>query len=838
MTQSTRNQTAIAWALAGLIVTAPHLLGGTFCWTTLILAIAATVLAGTAAWAWGASQQSVAADPLAIALGLLLCLTALHAVPLPLSIAELIASDAVDHAEATHALLAMPAPTSVPMTLDPGRTHERLLYGVAVWCVFCIAMLVSERRRSLVLGAVALSGVLIALSDLAHLAVSAKSVYGLYHPAYMVARGPLLNPNNLAGMLALSTPVCLGLAARADETRIYWLAGAVITGASCLVANSRGGTASLVAGVVLFAGLLWLRGGPSAAQTRRRKEKGSTRRLRTALVPLVALITSFVVVHFAASTPLDTSYSNLSKLDMLGQEVRFVAEGGLRAVLGFGRGALPAVFSGARFPLGRVMHAENSLLQYAIDYGAPVALLLAAYIAVRLFRGLLRWRSVTQLGGVCGCVAIGLQSFADFGLELTGIAIPAAACLAAALSRGSEAEAAGATAEPARARSAGTLTWLSAAAGTIVVTFAAAPALRNDAYAMQLELQRRAQSASSDFFWPLYRTTLLSHPADPALTMLGAARKTRDLDADAWPWIERTMALAPQWGAPRVLAAHWLLHRRQQNRAVQALAQAAERDPVLAVRTLCDWLSRTPRAEVVFMVLPAKNPQRHHVLNDAAVCLSAEPTEADKVDGVLLAEDASHLRANVRTLRRAHRRGEYATVADKARALQQLYPGEADPYMLEAAALAALKQPDRAAQVLVDGVARVERRIPLLLALITFSARSGNERAMRDVIPQIRVASSGDPKTMAQALAKLASAENSLGNYAHALSAARDAYELDPLPNTLGLVAAAAEQLGQSAYALDAWDRACREAPTNKSFCGAHQALAKRLRAERDQGVP
>jgi hypothetical protein len=839
MTQMTRHQTAIVWALAGLVVIAPHLLGGIFAWGSLSLAIAATLLAGTVAWAWSDDQRSRRSEPVAFALGAVLLLTVAHALPLPVWFARLLAPEAVRHTFAVHDLLGMVHPHAVPMTLDPGRTHERALYAVAVWATFCAALLVSTRRGSLLFAAVGVSGVLIALSDLGHRVFEATSVYGLYVPAYTAARGPILNANNLAGMLAMSTPVCLGLAARKRETRIYWGAGAVITGATCLLANSRGGTAALAAGVILFAAILWL--GPSQSRRARKAERWTPRRLTIALVPLVALVMSFVVAHFAANTPLDTNYANLSKLDMLYAELRFLAEDGARSLIGVGRGALPAVFAAAGSPKGQVIHAENFALQYAIDFGIPFAVLCIGVVTVQVYRALLRWHSVAQLGALCGCVAIGLQNLFDFSLELTGIAVPAAACLAAGLAGNSSRAAADAGAAGVRSHAslAGSLAWVSAAAGAMVVTVFGGAALRNDVFVSRLDLQRRVGTASGDDFWPLYRESVLSHPADPALAMLGASRKVHEDKNDAWPWLERAAHLAPRWGGPHVLAAHWLLRHGQQDRAVAALRSAAEWDPNLTLPTLCDWLSRAAYAQVVFMVAPEQSGlSREIVLNRGANCLSATPDEAQKVDAVLLRELPDHLLASLRQLRRRISRHEYAAAIAEARAMQQHHPERAELYVLEAEALIASNDPARAARVLSEGVVRVQNRPMLLMALIGTNARAGDAKGMRDAVEQLRVSSAGNRQEIARALAALSSGESTLGNHAQALRAAREAYDIASDASYLALAAGAAERLGHTDIALDTWTQACREAPSHPTFCSSRDALTKRLASQTSAITP
>jgi tetratricopeptide (TPR) repeat protein len=806
-------------------------LGGIFAWTTVCLTIASAAAAVLALRdARSAKEAADDAEPLALVLGILVCVTAIQATPLPQFIAHLLAPDAVEHAAAARALLGLPAPHATAFTLDPARTYERVLYGATICAIFCAARLESRQRRGSVHVAVALSGLMIALSHLVHVLLDAKRVYGLYLPLYTEARGPLLNPNNLAGFLALTTPVCLGLAMHRSAKRAWWLAAAVMTAATCVFADSRGGTAALVGGVALYGVAFWWSASQRARSLARMAPAshtgGSSRKwIAVAVGFSAAAITlgmAFALARIAAQHPLDATYEDLSKLDLMREEATFLSRSGVRMWMGFGRGAFPAVFSAARFGTGRAIYAENFALQYAIEFGVPTAALFLGATLLRVSTAMVACRSPLELGGLCGCIAIATQNLADFSLELTGIAIPAAACLAASLPS---------TTGRLQFANIKAITRGSVAIAVVALLSFGLSAVVNDSRVVQRELERQLYIRSSkNAFWKLYRSAALSHPADPGIAALGAARKSVEGSKQAWPWFERALLLAPDWGSTHLWAANWLLVQRKQDSALDQLKLALERDPTQGLRTLCDWLSRAPYAEVVFRVAPSEGARRWYVLDGSAACLPLHDKESAKVDAVLLAEQPTQFAANLRTLQRRLKVEDALEVARDAHALRLLHPRNVAAYQVEAEALLAAKQPARAVAALSEGLGRVSDQASLLTELAVAQAHSHDETAMRDTIEQLRMASSGDVRRLAQASITLSRAEAELGNHARALKAARDSYDLLPTARALGVAAVEAQILGQTDYALQTIEQACQ---MDRSFCPSRDAMVAAARASR-----
>jgi tetratricopeptide (TPR) repeat protein len=297
----------------------------------------------------------------------------------------------------------------------------------------------------------------------------------------------------------------------------------------------------------------------------------------------------------------------------------------------------------------------------------------------------------------------------------------------------------------------------------------------------------------------------------------------------AWPWLERALTLAPDWGSTHIWAAEWLLQQRHQERALDQLSKAAALDPQQALPTLCSWLSRAPYAQVALRVAPEAGPRRTHILDGSAACL---PTaEAAKIDELLLRTEPRHYAANIRTLKRRLARGDAAEVASAAHALQAVHPSEVEPYYLEAQALQARGQPSGAVAALRKGLGQVRDR-PFLLTLLALAyARARDGAGLRDTVEQLHYLSAGDPRRVAHALVTLAQGESELGNDARSLKAAREAYDLVPDPHTLAHSARAAERLGHYDFALRSWERVCHELPNHPDYCKLHASLRDRLTA-------
>ncbi len=825
--------------LAVLAVGAPHLLAGTHAWAGLSLAMGSCVVLGLALYADSrGGRQSDDVEPVAILLALMLTVTVAHALPLPASVAAHLAPEALENAQQTALGMGTLAPSVVAFSLDPGRTRERVLFGVAIFAAFCAARLSARQsRRASVLGAVAAGAALIAVSDLIHRATGATLVYGVFSPGDAAPRGPLLNPNNLAGFLALGFPICLGLATKASAgPRWIWaLLGAVVA-ATNLLAGSRGGTAVLVGGGLCFGALYVLRTPDGASQNSAVSRRGQhgprpqssagRSRLAGAALVLACVAMAWALASLAASDFVDTDYQDLSKFDLYRSEWQLLVSSPRTLLLGVGRGGFLSAFSRVSPFFTRSRDAESLPLQYALEFGLPLAVLLLGGAALRWVFALRHWRSPAQLGGLVGIAAISVQNLLDFSLERTGIALPAAVCLGAALPRLRSPVLARLT--PVGLRQVASFGLI--ACVTWALTFGPA-AVRSDALLAERELRQRSAERDVSAFWTRFGEVAPAHPADPAFPLLAGAVATDGGRGDVDFWLRRAMTLAPASSLPHLWAARSLAGRGARDRALGELKIAAALDPAQTINGLCAWVRGGPTAETVLRVAPSHGEARVAVLDAGAGCLLSYPAEAEQIDQHILAARPAHLPARLRTAYRDLAAKRHDNVIALARSILATSPNLSEAQVLEAYGLIRLGQPKEAAERLLRALPRTSEPRSILTVLAIAQTHAGDAEGMRGTVDRLRMAGAGQAQHLAAAAALLGENEGALGNHARALKAMREAHSLAPRPDYLASAAHLAGQLGQTDYALSAWEQLCGAEPTNKVYCDARDAM----RATRQQ---
>ncbi len=817
--------------LVGLVIVAPHLLGGVFAWATLALALAAVAALGLALMAIRSTHHRPGerdSEPIAGLLVIMLTATVVHAIPLPAALASWLAPDALANAQATARGLGATPPEWVAFTLDPGGTYERVLFGVALFAAFCAVRLETDTSRHLtLLRAVAASAILIAFSDVLHRSLGATKVYGIYTPDVATVRGPLLNPNNLAGFLALGFPVCLGLAVQTRSgARWIWTIGAAVVAAVGMLAGSRGGTAVLAGGGLLFGAMYALRS-PAAGGARRAASKESDRDLRGRFAgPAILLVSvgiAAALATLAADDFIDTDYQDLTKLDIYRAEWELLLKNPQGTWLGVGRGAFSAAFTPVSRWSARALQAESLPLQYAVEFGLPLAVILLGGATIRVFFALTRWRSPAQLGGLVGIVAITLQNLLDFSLELSGIALPAVVCLAASLPRTQLAWTRWLTPWGLRRTSMFGL----AACSVFLVAFGAR-ATSNDRALAERELKKHIANHDSGAFWARLREVAPMHPADSTFALMAASQRVRERHPDADFWLSRATQLAPGSALPHLWRAHSLALNGKMDAALGELGIAAQLDPQKTLGGLCPWIARAPTARTVLRIAPQTGGGRIAVLDAGAQCLGAYPSQAEEVDRLLLAASPSHLPARLRQAQRdiAAKRWDVALL--HGRAIAQDAPTIAAPRLVEANALIGLSKPQEAVTGLLAALPNTDDRSAILTGLASAQTSAGDADGMRRSVEQLRMAGAGSAQKLAAAAARLSEYEERLGNLARALKAAREAHSLSPSPGALSRAASLANGLGQTDFALSAWQQLCAEQPDSKQYCAARDALLAR----------
>lgn len=812
-------------ALALLVFVAPHLLGGIYAWSTALLAFSSSAALALTLWA-ARDGEALGSDAVAVTLASALLINALHALPLPASSAAWVAPAAYAHAAKTAEGLHREVPRWIAFSLDPAGSWERILFGAAVFASYCTARMLTLRGRATpVLAVVALSTVAVALSHLGHRMVGAESVYGLYTPRFRVANGPILNMNNLAGLLALGLPVCLGLSIRHDGAlRWAWLACAATISATGLLAGSRAGLVVLLVGPIVLACTFWgfqrASKGKSGSSVKGPRHASA---LTVAVMVLTLLAVGYGFADLAADDFLDTDYQDLSKFQMYRAEVSALLGDTRSALLGVGRGAFRvAVMPIVPEPI-RMMYAECLPLQYAIEFGIPCAIVLLCVLSWQAGRAVLWWRSPAQLGGAVGVLTLGLQNLLDFSLELVGIAIPAVVCLAASMPK----PARDTRDKPARWR----LTHL-AVAGLVVSALASVSlgqlASRHDIRVVQERLTASSHAGDSKQFWDDFSETVRFHPADATIAGLAAYEKMREGAPDAPFWLNRTMRLAPALGNPHIWAGYWLRSRGRWSQAEDELRSAGALEPQVLLSVLCAWLRDRPSSEFAINVAPTSGPGRRDVLNAAAECLEGVAgAEAEKLDAILLAESPAHPAAHLRAARRSLAANEPANAIAEVRLARKLAPRLADTFELEALALTKLGRAAQAATLLASAIGRTDNKRRLLFALASAQAAAGDGAAMRDTIDQLRVNSGANPTSLAEALAHQSQCERTLGNKARALTAMVEAYRTSNARSYQAAASLIAYDMGQTEYVLHAWAELCEAQYDGRAYCNAREKLRK-----------
>lgn len=416
-------------AVVGVMALAIALLGSGLRWPACVVAMAAVAAAVPS---WRSSRRFEQPSPLLVLLLLMAAFTAFQLVPLPSAVVRVLSPQARAAVMDSYAVLGEEPPAFMPLSRDAPGTWLELAKHVSFACVAFVALRLSSsrRHRRQLLAAVALAGGGLAAIGLLHRALDLHQLFGLYDPQDNdpLFLTPLINPNHLAGMLALTVPIAGALAIEArGPWRMVWLACGLAATVVCLLTRSRGGAIALAVAVLIFAGLTlagrWERG------SGRRSANGLTVRGPAVGIALCALT---LAVYFSASGVV-AELSGTRSGEWTDPNSKFAAWRSAGTLLrehwltGVGRGAFESVFPRVHEPSAfhTYSHVENEYLQVAIDWGAPAAIALAFVLAWLSLVAVHRRRDgVLAAGALGGLAGIGLQNFVDFSLEIPGVAIP------------------------------------------------------------------------------------------------------------------------------------------------------------------------------------------------------------------------------------------------------------------------------------------------------------------------------------------------------------------------------------------------------------------------------
>jgi len=790
-------------------VLAPQLLGGATGWAiALITALACAALAILSFAGW---RERRPAPALLGWLALGVALTGLQALPLPSALTSWLAPASAEAARLTADAAGMAAPSWIALSRDPGSTCTQLLQGLAILAAFLCGLLLARRgRRRSVLYAAAASVCVMALVALGHVLADADRVFGVYAPIFSrpPILAPLLNPNHLAGFLALGTPLLLGLGMdpRERKRRSLWLALAFVVGPLTFATLSRGGVAALLLGTTS----VWLLS---------RRSASGARRAHFALLPLLLGAGAYLGLE-----PLLQKIGRASsdKLEIAWEGLQMSLEAPL---LGVGRGAFSAVFAEHRGSLERFVYPENVIVQWISEWGFPFALVLIGALSLAALRIWRRSPSSAQLGALIGLCVLFLQNFVDFSLEMAGVAVVAAALLGALVvpkqarrrPRASASDALPPPSPPEAPALPSTPLWRAAPAqgllvsalGALALLFLLPLALEGSVDDLQQQLSRALQEADEETFETgLERATRL-HPSEPAFALLAAEWALRRDDPGALRWLNRGALLAPGWAGPRLGVARWLLRRGRRDQALLEIREAEIRQPGSARALVCALLVQDPNPEIALRAAPLEGEGRAVFLDWTARCAGIDPELSAALDRALLEERPEHVAALMRVALASIRADAPETALELSQRAARHDAEDPAPWLVRAEALIALERHAEALEALARAESKGAPPAQVLRRRARLHVRRGDAVAMRATIDRMRGLAAGSSGELARLLIFRGDLEISMDEPLAAMAAFDEADRFDPDSPALERLARLAEHEGNRVRAYQAWSAIC-----------------------------
>ncbi len=813
---------ALPYVLGGACVLAVALFGTLTGWSIGVASLAIGLTALFAAYL--ARREGSPIGEVHVALLAITAWTALSLVPLPASLVEGLSPESVIDARDTARALGDPTPTLATLSRSPTDTQRELLKAAAICAAFfagCVVVQLGSRRAAILAAA---SGAIAAgVLTVAHVVADADSVYGIYHypwpPSLM---GPIGNQNHLSGFMAMAVPALVGVAIdTTDRTRRGMLLGAaVFCGSVALAAVSRGGTISLVLGLAVLGALLALHA----------RRKGDAATLRRALVSLggllvVGLLLAMAAYVFGERLAGDFAASPTRKLELAAEGLVAVGES---PWLGVGRGAFRIAYTHLD-GTDRLYYPENLLVQWTSEWGVPATLLLLVTLASAFVVAARRAESASQMGALAAVLGMFLHDQVDFALEQLAIALSAAVLLAAAVHR-SRGERRKAAARPGRA--ARITAWLPASLTVLLALLMGYAIHHGDARRLEQALLALNDSGEWAATEALAEDAMRLHPSEPIFPLvLGWAAASQNAP-DAPRWLNRAMALAPDWPSPHLVTARWLARRGRLEQAWLEVREAERFRPNVSHQEVCLFIRASETPDAMMRVF-AGEPRRDAVLNQAASCADVAPEVAEAIDRELIASASDDIEApaRVRVAWRSIRAGETdAALAMLDGAAEAAGDDEALRWSVRLARADALlrgRRPREAAEV-IDERAPIAIEPRRLDALARAHAAAGDTEGMRAAVSSLRAFAAGSGSRLAANALLLGTLEEQLGNTGHAYAAYDDAQRLDPDSGALARIARLAEREGDLRRAYLALAQLCRARGEGSAECRSADAMRER----------
>lgn len=790
-----------------------------------LVALVSTLALALALWLRDARSPAIV-GPALVCWGLAAwCLVQL--VPLPIGWLEAIAPTNADIWQRALLPLGEAGPARASISLDPGATMIEAARWFSYGALFVAAAEVAHRRGArFIVGLVFTTAVVTALVTLGHGLSGMTKVYGLYEPSFKANVwhvGPLLNANNLAGLLNLGALSGLGLMLSMDKHGSPW---PVVTGVALIVgvgviSASRGGVALLLFGVVVLAITAELR-------HKRSVHGPPVGRARLMVAATLALGVALALLGGRAAIWNELLDENMEKLRHVGLVEPAVAD---FPVLGMGRGSFESVFPAYQSGRGGVVytHAENFVAQWVLEWGAPVAIvaLLALGYFLRPKRMGVR-RSALAAAAWLGVMVVLLQNLVDLGLEIPGLCIAVAVTLGALWGDPD-------LYRPASRRPISRARSLKLAAAAVVIGVSASATafalgrhpVAADRLALRAQLIARQPGRSQQEIAALHdglRAAMRRHPAEPFFALLGAELAWEERTGGAIPWLQRALERSAVNGRAHLLLARVLRRHGAKNQALLELRLAAESEAALVGRAARDAAAWTQDVAELERAAP-KNEDAglfwesvaHHIRDRSvgAVC-----------DERALALDASRVAPRARLVQdlvAKRTAGEGCTgddepacareIAQHAEIAEAHAPNVSLAARMQASWLVAVGRPAEAEKLLAEVCEAATDAVPCLRARAETAARIADSEPFGEAAKALRRAACAKRDECAAINTWLGDQHMARKEHALAVTSFEKAVREHLTSERLERLANAATEAGLSSRALRALERLIERTP-------------------------
>ena len=714
--------------------------------------------------------------------------TAFTLLPLPAGLLGTIAPENADVWSRALQPLHEAGPGKAPISLDPTATRVQLLRAIFYALVFVSGLRIASTRdgtrfleRALVLAAVVM-----ALAALAHPATGATRVFGTYVPLEPTMYGvnhiaPLLNANHLAAYVNVGFLIAVSSLLR---PRHPLMPPALAAGAAALLlgtsvfTGSRGGVGAAAVGLVALLVLAFF-----SRQTPRH-----TLIVSTVLLVLGLTAAVLATLSYSSETLEKLEDGDFSKLRLFENALALVWK---VPVFGAGRGAFESTFPAVRERMGLdyfvFTHPENLLVQWASEWGIPVALAALAAIFYALRPQTTLGRSLPPVGAWAALVMAFCHNMVDFNAEVPGVMCAFTLCAAVCVG-GTHGGGRGALLSHLRTRFT-----LGLVAAGVLASALAVLGVEHELGAEQRALRRVVVEATRDRegFHVAARAAMLRHPAEPFLPYMGELRAAAARDESLIPWATRALERSPVFGRVHLLLARSMWSRPGQARLEYKLAYAQD---LTLISSVAEESGPLIGGYEDAMELVTDSPQGLLLLASMSDRLKTDlPATAVRLDEEILRRDPNAIEPLIHGVSQdLHdlREGEPWCVAERERCLTEaqvradhlvgVRPGLCDAWGLRSELLLARGDLKRAMEDMSAAVDQADDRTACARTLVRIALSTGQTAYVEQAVERLAKAGCSTNEECITTMAFIAETERATHSDRRAIFYYKRALELSP----------------------------------------------------------